>query len=94
MLTITSEATERLKNVIETEKKNWIRLFVHKVGRSDLRLGVKAEEGLNPDDVSLEVNGIKIAIDPASINHLKDATIDFFDDVVGGGFVFENSSPE
>ncbi|MBI2068880.1 MAG: iron-sulfur cluster assembly accessory protein [Candidatus Yanofskybacteria bacterium] len=92
MLTITPEATERLRQILETEKENYIRLFVRKVNLSDFQLGVMAGEGQNLNDISLEINGLTLIIDPDSAKHLKDANIDFVDDVVGGGFVFENSS--
>lgn len=42
------------------------------------------------DDLHFEFGGIQVIIDPMSIGYLRGATIDYVEDLIGGGFKIEN----
>ncbi|NQZ58195.1 MAG: iron-sulfur cluster assembly accessory protein [Lentisphaeraceae bacterium] len=51
----------------------------------------EAELGKDSDEL-FEQHGIKIIIDPKSMLYLGGVTVDFKDDLMGRGFVFNNPS--
>jgi iron-sulfur cluster assembly protein len=41
-------------------------------------------------DAVVEVNGVRLVVDPTSLLYLRGAVIDFVDSLMGGGFRIEN----
>ena len=90
MITITEKAAERLKKYLDDEKKTYLRVFVQGGGCSGFSYGLKTEDELGPNDSVIESNGIKLVVDPISSSYLTGSVIDFTDNLVGGGFTFQN----
>ena len=90
MITITEKAAEKLKKMLEDEKKSYLRAFVQGGGCSGFSYGLAIEDGPGENDSVVESNGIKIVIDPISSSYLIGSTIDYTDNLVGGGFTFQN----
>jgi len=42
------------------------------------------------DDKVFDDKGVKIFIDPLSLNYMNGASVDYVDDTLGGGFKIEN----
>lgn len=48
------------------------------------------DETINKDDKVVEVDGIKVVIDPMSAQYLTGAEVDFKSSLMGGGFSIKN----
>ncbi len=60
-------------------------------GCSGFQYGMMIEEnGQNASDQVFESHGIKLFVDPISLQYLKNADVDFVDTVTGGGFTIKN----
>ena len=88
MITVTEKAVEKLKEVL-TKDEPYLRVFVQGGGCSGFQYGLMIDEdGQGVGDKVFESNGIKIFIDPVSINYINGAEVDFTED--GGGFAIKN----
>lgn len=67
-----------------------LRVKVTGGGCSGLQYGMSLEESASDDDTVVEINNLKILIDPYSAPMLKGVTIDFQDSMEGSGFKFNN----
>lgn len=67
-----------------------LRLFVSGGGCSGMQYGMALEENIRPEDFIYETDGIKLLVDEVSINYLHGATVDYVEDLMGGGFKIEN----
>ena len=47
-------------------------------------------ESPDESDQIFEHDGIKIYVDPMSLNYMSGSSVDYVDDVLGGGFKIEN----
>ena len=90
MITVTEKAAEKLKKILADENKTYLRAFVQGGGCSGFSYGLMAESEPGANDEVVESNGVKIVVDPISKSYLADSTIDFTDNLVGGGFTFQN----
>ena len=89
-ITITPKAAEKLKETLTDEKKDYLRAFVQGGGCSGFQYGLMTEKEPGQGDTVTESNGIKIVIDPISVKYLGGSVIDYTDNLVGGGFTFQN----
>jgi len=55
-----------------------------------MQYGMALEGSPRPDDQRISFGDVTVVIDPASIEHLSGALIDYVDDLMGGGFKIEN----
>ena len=92
MITVTEKAVEKLKEVL-TKDEPYLRVFVQGGGCSGFQYGMQTEGGPAQDNDSVvELGNVKILIDPISAGYLKDAVIDYEDNLMGGGFQIKNPS--
>ncbi|MFZ4508912.1 MAG: HesB/IscA family protein [Fimbriimonas sp.] len=92
MITLTESASTVLQEMISSqEKAAALRVWVQGGGCSGLSYGMALDDA-NPDadDKIFEQNGIKIYVDSLSMNYMDGASVDYVDDVLGGGFKIEN----
>ena len=91
-LTLTDEAIERLRNVLETQQvpDGALRVFVSPGGCSGFSYGMSLEPEPAEDDEVVEQGGVKVVVDPFSLQYLSGAQIDFIDSLMGGGFTVVN----
>jgi len=91
-LTLTDEAVTRLKNVLETQAapEGALRVFVTPGGCSGFSYGMSLEPEPADDDEIVEQAGVKVVVDPFSLQYLSGAQIDFIDSLMGGGFTVVN----
>ena len=89
---ITDRATARISYIIKKEKKNnaVFRISVSGGGCSGFQYAFAVEDSYNKDDTILKKEGIIIAIDPSSMNFLKNSEIDYTDDLIGSSFTVKN----
>ena len=96
MLTITENAANKIKEVIEEESNESLRLriFVQGGGCSGFQYGFTLDEEQNEDDFSIEAHGVAVLVDSMSIQYLQGSEIDFVDDITGSQFTIKNPNAE
>jgi iron-sulfur cluster assembly protein len=68
-----------------------LRVWVAGGGCSGLSYGMALDDNPPEDgDQMFEQDGVKIMIDPMSLQYMEGATVDYVDDNLGGGFKIEN----
>jgi iron-sulfur cluster assembly accessory protein len=91
-VTLTQTAAERVQRLMEERRVvgHALRVFVSGGGCSGLQYGMALEGEPRETDLRLSLHGVDVVIDPVSIDYLKGATIDYVDDLMGGGFRIDN----
>jgi iron-sulfur cluster assembly protein len=67
-----------------------LRVFVAGGGCSGMQYGMALEREAGEFDHVVEQDGIKVLVDATSMMYLAGATIDYVDNLMGGGFRIEN----
>lgn len=67
-----------------------LRLTVSGGGCSGLQYGMKLEADRVDDDMELEVDGVRLLVDPITLTMIDNVTIDFIDTLTHTGFKFDN----
>ncbi len=67
-----------------------LRVFVSGGGCSGMQYGMALEAAPRSYDHVIEKEGVKVFVDPTSMMYLNQATIDYEDTLMGGGFKIEN----
>lgn len=91
-LLVTPSAVSVIRNLLA--QKNIpdfaLRVFVSGGGCSGMQYGMRFEEAPQDFDALVEVDGVRLIVDPTSLMYLQGATIDYVDSLMGGGFRIEN----
>ncbi len=92
MVTITEKAAHKAKAFMSAENKDGfgLRLYVTGGGCSGLKYGMAFEKQEAEDDNVLEMNGIKLFIDPYSAPMLTGTEVDYNDGLQDTGFSIKN----
>ncbi|MBN2423572.1 MAG: iron-sulfur cluster insertion protein ErpA [Calditrichaceae bacterium] len=92
MITLSRRATEKIKEIIESEgKTDWgLRIAVKGGGCSGFTYRMEFDRNKTEIDQILDCEGIKIYIDSKSMIYLSGTEIDFTEGLDGSGFVFTN----
>ena len=91
-LTVTPLAAQAVKKMLEEKEltDHGLRVFVAGGGCSGMQYGMQFEGNPQPLDKVVEVDGIKFIVDPTSLQYISGATIDYVDNLMGGGFRIDN----
>jgi iron-sulfur cluster assembly accessory protein len=89
---ISENAVVRIRKLIEERELvgHALRVFVSGGGCSGMQYGMALEGEIRDTDHSFQYQDVRVVIDPTSISYLEGATIDYVDDLMGGGFRIEN----
>ncbi|RMF28242.1 MAG: iron-sulfur cluster insertion protein ErpA [Chloroflexi bacterium] len=92
MLTLTEAAASQLQKLLQERNltDHGLRVFVSGGGCSGLQYGMAFEPHPQPSDVVVESYGVRLIVDPTSLLYLQGSTIDYVDDLMGGGFRIDN----
>ncbi len=92
MITLTPTALQAVSRFISgsADPVAGLRIHVQGGGCSGLQYGMKLEAEKAEDDVSVEVDGVTILVDPFSAPLLSGVTVDYVESLTGSGFKFEN----
>ncbi len=92
VLTVTPAAVAVIDNLLRERQipNHALRVFVTGGGCSGMQYGMAFEEIARDNDQVVEVDSVRLLIDPTSLVYLKGATIDFVDSLIGGGFRIDN----
>jgi len=93
-LTLTERAAGEIKQIIEQQELDVdnvrLRVGVKGGGCSGFSYILDLTENQKDTDELVEQHGVKIICDPKSLLYLGGVTIDFKDELMGRGFVFNN----
>ncbi len=92
ILSVTPAAVAMIKTLLTQRElpNHALRVFVSGGGCSGLQYGMAFEAEPRDFDTVVEVDGVRLVIDPSSLLYLNGASIDFVDSLMGGGFRIDN----
>ena len=91
-LLFTDAAAAKVRELVEEEKNDalMLRVFISGGGCSGFQYGFTFDEKLAEGDTIVERNGVRLLIDPMSIQYLMGAEIDYTEGLEGAQFVIRN----
>ncbi|HZP80971.1 MAG TPA: iron-sulfur cluster insertion protein ErpA [Chthonomonadaceae bacterium] len=91
-VTLSERAAEEIRGLMERQGKAdaALRVFVSGGGCSGLNYGMAIDDTVEEGDFVFNSYGVKVVVDPLSINYIKGASVDYVEDVMGGGFKIDN----
>jgi len=91
---LTERAAQEVRTIIGQQKldaaKTYLRVGVKGGGCSGFNYLLDLTENKGEMDEEWEVQGIKVICDPKSMIYLEGTSVDFKDEIMGRGFVFNN----
>lgn len=92
LIKVTDKAAAQLKELMKTEdgRVSGIRIKVFNGGCSGLRYQLAFETTAADEDEVVESNGIKVFLDPDSIDYIRGVELDYGETVYGPGFRITN----
>ena len=88
----TSAAASKVSALI-TEEGNpnlMLRVYIQGGGCSGFQYGFTFDEDVAEGDTEVETDGVKLLVDPMSLQYLTGAEIDYVEDLQGSQFVIRN----
>ena len=95
-LVFTDSAADKVRELIEEENNEalMLRVFISGGGCSGFQYGFSFDENTTDGDTIVEKEGVKLLIDPMSIQYLTGAEIDYSEGLEGAQFVIRNPNAE
>lgn len=94
MVMLTERAAREVKTILEQQEMNpdatYLRVGVKGGGCSGFSYTLDLTDRVSENDEQWDLHGIKVVCDPKSHLYLEGVSIDFKDEVMGRGFVFNN----
>ncbi len=91
-VTLTENAARKVQGLLEREQNAdlHLRIFVSGGGCSGFQYGFTFDEQIKENDAVVENHGVKLLVDPMSLELLEGAEIDYETSVQGESFVIRN----
>ena len=92
-VTLTENAAEKLGGILDQKglrESHALRVFVKGGGCGGMQYGMTFDDDIQEADQVFEQFGLRVVIDPTSIFYVAGASIDYIDNLMGGGFHIEN----
>ncbi|MGH8593361.1 MAG: iron-sulfur cluster insertion protein ErpA [Gammaproteobacteria bacterium] len=91
-LQFTDAAAEKVRQLISEEGDDglMLRVFITGGGCSGFQYGFTFDESINEGDTVVENGGVKLLIDPMSVQYLTGGEIDYSEGLEGAQFVIRN----
>jgi len=91
-ITLTATAEARVERLMQEKElhDHALRVFVSGGGCSGFQYGMAFEPEPRETDIRIPYEKVELVIDPGSYSYLAGATIDYVDDLMGGGFSIKN----
>jgi iron-sulfur cluster assembly accessory protein len=89
---LTENAAREIKEMLAREENSSgkaLRVFIEKGGCSGLQYGMVFDERRD-GDFTAQFHGVPVLVDNVSAEYVRGATVDFSDDLTGGGFKISN----
>lgn len=94
-MAFTEAAAMELKQaLIDSDAENsMIRIVIVNKGCVGLQMQMEIEDSERPGDIKIDVGGFNVVIDPQSMPHLEDTTLDHIKTLNQTGFKLNNQKP-
>lgn len=91
MFQVTDSAIQQLQTLVREQEDatKGLRIFVEKGGCAGMQYGMTLDHPQEGDTL-VEKEGVKVMIDPQSLEFLRGVTVDYADDLAGAGFRIRN----
>jgi iron-sulfur cluster assembly protein len=90
-ITLTDAAVKKVNTLLTAQPEgSFLRVSVHGGGCSGLSYALSFEPKSGPHDEVLDIDGVRLLVDPKSALYLQGTVLDFVDQLTGGGFRFQN----
>jgi len=95
-LVFTDAAALKVSDLIAQEENDALnlRVFISGGGCSGFQYGFTFDEEIQEGDLEIENHGVKLLVDPMSVQYLIDAEIDYKEDLEGSRFVIRNPNAQ
>jgi len=92
IVALTDKAANKVKSLLEKENKQGygLRVGVTPGGCSSYMYDIGLEKEPKTDDIVIEEKGVKIFINPTSIEFMKGSSVDYVDALTNAGFKINN----
>lgn len=93
VIMLTEAAAAKLDGIMQEKgvrETHALRVFVSGGGCSGLQYGMTFDPSPREIDTVVEQHGMRVVIDPQSLQYMGGAIIDYVDSLMGGGFHIEN----
>ena len=92
MINVTEKAIAKIRDMMRKQQmeSGGLRVGVIGGGCSGMSYKLDFETQVRPQDQVLEMDGVKVIVDPKSLQFLEETTLDYSDGLNGRGFVFIN----
>ncbi|MBQ0759235.1 MAG: iron-sulfur cluster insertion protein ErpA [Gammaproteobacteria bacterium] len=92
VLTLTDKAVAKVKNLVESESNDdlKLRVFVTGGGCSGFQYGFTFDEIAEEDDTLVQRDGVTVLVDPLSYQYIDGAQVDYTEGLEGSRFVVTN----
>jgi iron-sulfur cluster assembly protein len=91
-ITLMPGAAAKIQSLLRERNlpEHGLRVFVAGGGCSGMQYGMAIEKDPGEFDTVYEANGVKLFVDPTSMMYLAGSTVDYVDNLMGGGFRIDN----
>lgn len=89
-VTMSESAAKRIAFLAEKEGKDLLRVSVSGGGCSGFQYNFDFDDTINDDDVLIERESARVAIDATSLDFLKGSEINFVQELIGSHFEIRN----
>src|SRR5271157_3421666 len=90
-ISVSERAANRIREIMAQEAgQNALRISVAGGGCSGFRYDFEVVAGTNADDLVIEKDGARVAIDSVSVPYMAGSEIDYVDDLMGASFKIHN----
>lgn len=86
----TSSAINKIQKLTKKSFSVKLRIYITGGGCSGLQYGFKLDNIINKDDLIIIRSGIKIIVDPISLQYIIGGTLDFIENINGSKFIINN----
>lgn len=92
MINLSPPAVNEIRRLLskQGQQNKLFRLQIQTGGCSGLFYDMSFDEALKPGDRLYDCTGIPVVVDAQSLNYVSGLTIDYSEDLLGGGFRFHN----
>lgn len=91
VIAVTDRAVKQIATILKDEPQGaMLRVGVDGGGCSGFQYKFAVETDPAEDDLKIARDGVTVLVDPASVDLIKGATLDFVDDLMGRSFRVEN----
>jgi iron-sulfur cluster assembly accessory protein len=92
LVSLTPAAADAVRDLLAKRNlENYgLRIFISGGGCSGFQYGLALENNIRENDMTYEINGVRMVVDEVSIDYLHGASIDYVDELMGSGFKITN----